>query len=75
MFIYIFLISCFGLLNQQAWLSTTNTIIILVVYRPVVFSKPKSLVGSVLKEWFGKKLNIYEVILKETPFRKRNSRN
>ena len=43
------MISCFGLIKQQAWLCSTKTILTLVVYTPVVFSKPRSLVGSVLK--------------------------
>ena len=49
LFIYIFLISCFGLLIQQVWLWTTKTILNLAVHKPVAFSKPTSLVGSVLK--------------------------
>ena len=47
-FICIFLISCFGLLKQQALLWTTKAILILVIYMPVVFSKAISLVGSLL---------------------------
>ena len=47
-FICMFLISCFGLLKQQALLWTTKTMLILVFYMPVVFSKPISLVGSLL---------------------------
>ena len=48
LFVYVFLISCFGLLKQRAWLWTTKTILILVVHTPVVFSYPTSLVASVL---------------------------
>ena len=49
LFIYIYLISCFGLLKQLAWLWTIiKTILILIVSTPVVFSKPISSVGSVL---------------------------
>ena len=40
LFIYIILISCFGLLKQRPWLWTTKTILILIVYTPAVFSKP-----------------------------------
>ena len=46
LFIYIFLISYFDLLKQQACLRTTKTILILVVYTPAVFSIPTSLIAS-----------------------------